>query len=59
MRRNWPAGVQAMMTVLRVLSDELYERVVSGEGEIEPGASVPGGGPGEAMDHAAHQTHGA
>jgi hypothetical protein len=58
MRRNWPMGVQAMMTVLRVLPDELYDRVVFGEGEIEPGSSVPGGGPGEAMDHSGHQTHG-
>jgi hypothetical protein len=55
MRRNWPMGVMAMMTVLRVLPDELYEKVVSGEGQIEPGASVPGGGPGKAMDHEGHQ----
>ena len=51
MRRNWPIGVMAMMTVLRVLPDELYDKVVSGKGDIEPGASVPGGGPGEEMNH--------
>jgi hypothetical protein len=55
MRRNWPMGTQAMMTVLRVLPDELYEKVISGEGQIEPGASVPGAGPGKAMDHSGHQ----
>lgn len=54
MRRNWSIGVQAMMTVLRVLPDELYEKVVSGQGEIEPGASVPGGGPGVTMEHQDH-----
>jgi FtsP/CotA-like multicopper oxidase with cupredoxin domain len=58
MRRNWPIGVQAMMTVLRVLPDELYEKVVSGKGEIEPGASVPGGGPGHEMHPMDHSTHG-
>lgn len=58
MRRNWFTGVQAMMTVLRVLPDELYEKVVSGQGEIEPGASVPGAGPGHMMDHSQHQMHG-
>jgi len=41
MRRNWTMGTQAMMTNLRVLPDELYEKVVSGKGEVPPGASVP------------------
>lgn len=41
MRYNWFIGVEAMMTVLRVLPDELYEKVVSGEGQIPDGASVP------------------
>lgn len=58
MRRNWPIGVEAMMTVLRVLPDELYERVVSGKGQIEPGASVPGAGPGQAMGHVGHPMQG-
>ncbi len=42
MRRNWYAGIEALHTVVRVLPPELYDKVVSGEGEIEPGASVPG-----------------
>jgi manganese oxidase len=46
-RRNWPIGTMAMMTVLRVLPDELYDKVVSGKGDVDPGESVPGGGPGE------------
>jgi hypothetical protein len=58
MRRTWFTGLQAMMTVVRVLPDDLYEKVVSGQGEIEPGASVPGAGPGQMMDHAGHQMHG-
>src|SRR5262249_33513299 len=47
MRRNWFAGVEALHTIVRVLPPELYDKVVSGKGEVEPGASVPGGGPGE------------
>jgi hypothetical protein len=46
MRRNWFAAVEALHTIVRVLPPELYEKVVSGEGDIEPGASVPGGTPG-------------
>jgi hypothetical protein len=47
MRRGWFAGIEALHTIVRVLPAELYEKVVSGKGEIEPGASVPGGSPGE------------
>jgi hypothetical protein len=58
MRKNWPMGVHAMMTVLRVLRDELYEKVVSGKGEIEPGASVPGSGASKEMSgHEGHEMH--
>ena len=57
MRRNWPMGTQAMMTVLRVLPDDLYEKVISGQGEIQPGASVPGAGPGN-PNHSGHQLNG-
>jgi hypothetical protein len=57
MRRNWPMGTQAMMTVLRVLPDDLYEKVISGQGEIQPGMSVPGAGPGNA-NHSGHQMNG-
>ena len=46
MRRNWFMGVEALHTIVRVLPSELYDKVVSGKGEVEPGASVPGGGSG-------------
>jgi hypothetical protein len=46
MRRNWFAGLEALHTVVRVLPPDLYDKVVSGAGDIEPGASVPGGTPG-------------
>jgi hypothetical protein len=47
MRRNWFAGVEALHTIVRVLPPDLYDQVVSGKGDVPPGASVPGGGPGE------------
>jgi FtsP/CotA-like multicopper oxidase with cupredoxin domain len=46
MRRHWFAGLEALHTVLRVLPPELYDKVASGTGDVPPGASVPGGGPG-------------
>ena len=49
MRKGWFEGVEGLMTVVRVLPDELYEQVVSGKGDIKPGASVPNVGPGEQM----------
>jgi FtsP/CotA-like multicopper oxidase with cupredoxin domain len=42
MRRDWYKGVESLMTVVRVLPPDLYERVVSGKGDVPPGASVPG-----------------
>ena len=51
MRRDWYTGVEGLMTVVRVLPPDLYDRVMSGEGEIESGASTPGGGAGEATPH--------
>ena len=51
MRRDWYTGVEGLMTVVRVLPPELYEQVMAGEGEIQPGASTPGGGAGEASPH--------
>ncbi|MBI2806705.1 MAG: copper oxidase [Planctomycetes bacterium] len=42
MRKEWHEGVEGLMTVVRVLPPELYERVVSGKGEVRPGESVPG-----------------
>jgi hypothetical protein len=56
MRRNWFMGVEALMTVLRVLPPDLYDKVVSGKGEVEPGASVPGSSPGGT--HEGHGHHG-
>ncbi len=59
MRRNWYAGVEALMTVVRVLPPDLYDKVVSGKGEVEPGASTPGAGPGEMPGgHGGHEKHG-
>lgn len=51
MRRDWFTGVEGLMTVVRVLPPELYDRVMSGEGEVPPGASTPGGGEGEPAPH--------
>lgn len=43
MREDWFAGVEGLMTVLRVLPPDLYDQVMSGEEGIEPRASVPSG----------------
>jgi manganese oxidase len=43
MAPEWSMHLQALHTVVRVLPDDLYNRVVSGKGDIMPGASVPGG----------------
>lgn len=51
MRRDWFTGVEGLMTVVRVLPADLYEQVMSGEGEVKPGASTPGGGEGDATPH--------
>ncbi len=47
MRRDWFTGIEGLMTVVRVLPPDLFDAVMSGEGEIPPGASIPGGGPGQ------------
>jgi hypothetical protein len=39
MRRDWYTGLQGLMTAVRVLPPDLYDRVMSGDGEIAPGAS--------------------
>src|SRR5262249_52050443 len=51
MRRDWYKGVEGLMTVIRVLPPDLYEKVVSGKGDVPPGASVPGSGPGKHKGH--------
>jgi hypothetical protein len=43
MAPEWSMHLQALHTVVRVLPDDLYNRVVTGKGDIMPGASVPGG----------------
>jgi manganese oxidase len=54
MRRDWYTGVAGLMTVVRVLPPELYDRVMLGNDDVAPGLSVPGGPPGEAMPHHHH-----
>jgi hypothetical protein len=51
MRRDWFAGVEALHTIVRVPPPDLYDRVVSGKGEVKPGESVPGVGGGEMHHH--------
>jgi FtsP/CotA-like multicopper oxidase with cupredoxin domain len=51
MRAMWPMGVMGLMTVVRVLPPDLYDKVVSGKGEVAPGASVPGSRPAHGMEH--------
>ena len=55
MRDNWHAGVEALMTVLRVLPGDLYDQVTSGEGDVAPGASVPGAAASEGEGGHAHE----
>ena len=54
MRDGWFADVEGLTTIVRVLPPELYDKVVSGKGEIAPGASVPGASPGKAGGHEGH-----
>lgn len=46
MRPRWFMGVHGLHTVIRVLLPELYDKVISGRGEIPLGARVPGAKPG-------------
>jgi hypothetical protein len=54
MRPMWPMGVMGLFTVVRVLPPDLYDKVVSGTGEVAPGASVPGSKPAHDMEHMKH-----
>ncbi|MEO2089282.1 MAG: multicopper oxidase domain-containing protein, partial [Gemmataceae bacterium] len=56
MRNGWFADVEGLTTLVRVLPPDLYDKVVSGKGEVAPGASVPGAGPGKAGG--GHEGHG-
>ena len=55
MRKDWYNGVEGLMTVIRVLPDDLYDKVVSGKGEVAPGASVPGST--SSSGHEGHEGH--
>lgn len=50
MRNGWFADVEGLTTLVRVLPPDLYDKVVSGKGEVVAGASIPGAGPGKAPD---------
>jgi FtsP/CotA-like multicopper oxidase with cupredoxin domain len=54
MRPMWPMAVMGLMTVVRVLPPDLYDKVISGKGEVAPGASVPGSKPAHGMEHMKH-----
>jgi hypothetical protein len=54
LRKGWYGGVEGLMTMVRVLPSDLYDRVVSGE-KVPPGASVPGAMPGKEPDK--HKNH--
>ena len=41
-RKGWSGAMMGMMTLVRVLPPDLYDKVVSGKGDVQPGASVPG-----------------
>ena len=56
MRKGWYGDVEGLTTVIRVLPPDLYDKVVSGKGEVPPGASVFGGGP---IRIGGHEGHGA
>jgi FtsP/CotA-like multicopper oxidase with cupredoxin domain len=51
MAPQWFMHLQGLHTVVRVLPEELYNRVVSGQRDIPAGASVPGGVFGKGHDH--------
>lgn len=53
MAPQWYMGVMGLMTVVRVLPPDLYDKVISGKGRVMPGDSVPGGkfGGGMHMGH--------
>jgi manganese oxidase len=54
MRADWYTGVEGLFTVVRILPPDLYDAVMSGEGDIRPGASIPGGGPAQSAPSEHH-----
>jgi FtsP/CotA-like multicopper oxidase with cupredoxin domain len=57
MRPMWHMEVMGLFTVVRVLPPDLYDKVISGKGEVPPGASVPGSKPAHDMGHMEHIKH--
>jgi hypothetical protein len=57
MRPMWHMEVMGLFTVVRVLPPDLYDKVISGKGEVLPGASVPGSMPAHDMEHMKHMEH--
>ena len=57
MRPMWHMEVMGLFTVVRVLPPDLYDKVISGKGEVPPGASVPGSRPAHDMGHMEHMKH--
>ncbi len=55
MRRDWYTGVEGLMTVVRILPPDLFDQVMSGRGDVPPGASTPGAGPGPITPHGGHK----
>ncbi len=55
MRRDWYAGVEGLMTVVRILPPDLFDQVMAGRGDVPPGASTPGVGPGPVGPHGGHR----
>jgi manganese oxidase len=43
MRDDWYTGVEGLFTVVRILPPDLFEQVMSGQGDVAPGVSIPGG----------------
>jgi hypothetical protein len=54
MRPMWHMEVMGLFTVVRVLPPDLYDKVISGKGEVAPGSSVPGAMPAHDMEHMDH-----
>jgi hypothetical protein len=43
MRGDWYTGVEGLFTVVRILPPDLFDQVMSGQADIPPGTSIPGG----------------
>lgn len=57
MRSNWYEGVEGLMTVIRVLPSDLYDKVMAGK-PVPDGASVPDAAPAGGGQHMQHGGHG-